>query len=107
MRFKYAVVLSLLALLIASAVSAAINTDRVTVATTATQILAAGPFRQDVTITNRGGGPAIFLGDSSVTTSTGFQLDDDQSISFTAISNTAIFGIVAAATEVAHVIRVN
>jgi hypothetical protein len=65
------------------------------------------PFTQDVAITNRGSGAVIFIGDATVTTGSGFQLDQDQTISFTALANTAVFGIVAAGTEPAHVIRVN
>ena len=93
--------------LLAGSGHASITTTIVTVTTAATSLFAAVPFTQDVAITNRGSGVAIFIGDSTVTIGNGFQLDDDQTISFTALANTAVFGIVAAATEPAHVIRVN
>ncbi len=93
--------------LLAGTGHATLTTTVVTVATSATSLFASVPFTQDVAITNRGSGVAIFIGDSTVTTSTGFQLDDDQTISFTALANTAVFGIVASGTEPAHVIRVN
>lgn len=94
-------------LLVAAVGHANITTTVVTVATSATQLVSAQPFLQDFAIANRGSGPAIFIGDSTVSTATGFQLDDDQTISFTALANTAVFGIVASGTEPAHVIRVN
>ncbi|HEU02039.1 hypothetical protein LCGC14_0987210 [marine sediment metagenome] len=86
---------------------ATITTTIVIVADSATSVFASVPYTQDVAITNRGSGAAIFIGDATVSVATGFQLDDDQTISFTALANTAVFGIVAAGTEPAHVIRVN
>lgn len=93
--------------LLAGSGHATLTTTVVTVATSATSVFASVPFTQDVAITNRGAGAAIFIGDSTVTTGTGFQIDQDQTIAFTALANTAIFGIVASGTEPAHVIRVN
>ncbi len=86
---------------------ATLTTTVVSVATTPTQLVSAQPFLQDFAIANRSGGAAMFIGDSTVATGTGFQLDRDQTISFTALANTAVFGIVASGTEDAHVIRVN
>ena len=86
---------------------ATLTTTVVTVTPSATSVFSSVPFTQDVAVTNRGAGAAMFIGDSTVTTGTGFQLDQDQTISFTALANTAVFAIVAAATEPAHVIRVN
>lgn len=93
--------------LILSVADASITTTQVTVAVTATSLVGAQPFDQDVAISNRGSGAAIFVGDSTVLTSTGFQLDQDATISITALANTEVFGIVATGTETAHVIIVN
>ena len=102
---KWMLALVVVALLVVPVV-ASVTTTRVTVANTATTLFSVQPFSQDVAIANRGSNP-MFIGDSTVTTANGFQLDVNSTISFTAVANTAFFGIVASGTETAHVIVVN
>ncbi len=102
---RWMLALVVVALLVVPVV-ASVTTTRVTVANTATTLFSAQPFDQDVAIANRGSN-AMFIGDSTVSTATGFQLDVDVTISFTALANTALFGIVASGTETAHVIVAN
>ena len=102
---RWMLALVVVALLVVPVV-ADVETSRVTVANTATTLFSAVPFPLDVAISNRGSN-AIFIGDSTVTTANGFRLDVDATISFTALANTALFGIVASGTETAHVITTN
>lgn len=71
---------------------------QITVASTATQIVAARTSRMDLTIANLGT-VDIFIGDASVTTSTGFLLPGVKGAALTLPTQAAVYGIVASSTQ--------
>lgn len=73
-------------------------TGQVTVATTATQIVAARTGRSSVTIVNDGT-VDVFLGGSTVTTTTGELLAGVKGQTLTLNTSAAVYGIVATGTE--------
>lgn len=72
--------------------------DQVSVGATATQILAANTSRAAILVTNNGS-QIIYLGDASVTTSTGFPLAAGSTVGLPQTS--ALYGIVASSTATA------
>lgn len=82
--------------------STAIAAGQVSCSTTATSIAAARDTRKAIVIVNRGTN-ALYVGPSGVTTTTGFQLNQNDAIT---IRTTAqVFGIVATATSTAHFVE--
>lgn len=86
-----------------------IVSSRITVTTAATQIAVNDsvdndPYFQRYLLRNAGVND-VFLGTSTVTTSTGFALPTTESISVTLRRGDSIHGIVAAATEPVHVLK--
>ncbi len=55
-------------------------------------------------VQNRGAN-AMYLGGAAVAVGTGFQLDKTEAVSFTIQAGHSLYGIVAAATEAAHVLK--
>lgn len=77
-------------------------TDRVTVTTGATVLVAANAFRTACTVTNRDASNSVYLGeDSTLTTANGYQLGPGES--FTIDTNADVYVISAAGGEVIHV----
>jgi cold shock CspA family protein len=68
------------------------------IADTATEISFASHGGLTVLIQNLSG-VDVFLGDSGVTTSTGFKLIDGQSISYDLLTDDSLYGIVATGTS--------
>lgn len=78
---------------------------QVTVATTATLLAAANPNRKFLSISNNGGA-TVFLGASNVLTTTGHLLLTANTITLDgSITTAAIYGIVAASTNVVSVLE--
>jgi hypothetical protein len=84
-----------------------VKAARVTVATTATRLDqdVAGTNSTALVIRNRGG-TAVYVGGTDVTTANGFQLDTGESITMDDLVRAGVYGIVAAGTEVCHVLQV-
>ena len=82
---------------------------RVSVATTATRLdtsTAGGMGSSSLLVKNKGAN-SIYLGGSGVTTATGYELGTGDSISVDLkASDAGLYGIVAAATETAHVLQI-
>lgn len=78
-------------------------TGQVTVANSATQIIAAGT-RQGVLITNPSASVTVFIGGSGVTTGNGQELLPLQSVSLPVVS--AVYGIVSSSTQVVSYVEV-
>lgn len=72
-------------------------TGQVSVAATATQIIAANPSRQGVLVTNPSSSVTVYIGGSGVTTSTGAILPPLSSLTLPITG--AIYGIVASSTQ--------
>lgn len=78
-------------------VEAAFNAGRVTVTTSATAIYTAPRRGGSVLICNRGAA-SIFIGPSTVTTATGFEVETSACVTMRPFPNDTIYGIIAAAT---------
>lgn len=81
-----------------------VATSRVTVATTATLLATAGVNGVDLAVRNAGGA-SIYIGPADVATSTGFEVEPGSTWNGRLRGHDAIYGIVAASTETAHVIE--
>lgn len=83
--------------------------ERITVATTATAIFTptngAAVDRKSAIIKNPAGGQSVFLGGSGVTTGTGYELESGDIVDVSLLHGDTIYGIVAATTQVVHVLR--
>lgn len=78
---------------------------QVTVATTATLIAAANPNRKFLSINNNGGA-TVFLGGSGVATTTGYGVLTANTFTMQgSVSTAAVYGIVAASTNVVSVLE--
>lgn len=88
----------------ASNINKAFKTAQATVATTATPIVAARAGRDTVIIENSGT-TAVYLGNSTVTTSTGLLLPGVLGASISLETTDAVYGIVAAGTQVVTAIE--
>ncbi len=78
---------------------------QVAVATTETSLALAGKAQMQVVVGHRGGAPGIFLGPTGVTITTGFELAQGNDVTVLLEPLDELFGIVAASTEEANVIR--
>ena len=78
----------------------------VTVATTATVIVAADNQNRRVYVHNSGGAK-IYLGGSTVTTSNGYHLGNDENIDIFVPLNEALYAVVASGTNVVIVLTPN
>jgi hypothetical protein len=74
---------------------------RVTVATTATEIvhLKAGG---SIIIRVPSGGVTTYIGGADVTTSNGFAIGEGESVSYASVAGEKVYGIVASSTQVVH-----
>lgn len=82
------------------------SASQVTVAATATLLSAANPNRKYLSITNTDDTVNIFIGGSGVTTANGHAIPPGATQTFQgAITTAAVYGIVAASTEVATVLE--
>jgi hypothetical protein len=85
----------------------AVRATRVTVGTSPTALTGSTTdyhTGQSALIRNRGS-VAVFIGDGSVTTSTGFQLDAGEAIPADLFEGETPYGIVASSTAVCHVLE--
>jgi protein involved in polysaccharide export with SLBB domain len=71
---------------------------QVSVAATATVIVAASNFDQTVNLHNLGGG-AIYLGGANLTTANGYKLDNGDKLTVTVGDHEALYGITASGTQ--------
>jgi len=78
----------------------------VTVATTPTLIVASDDQNRWIYIHN-GGGAKIYVGDSSVTTSTGFHIGNGESQQIFVPLKETLYGVVASSTNVINVLTPN
>ena len=78
----------------------------VTVATTPTLIVASDDQNRWIYIHNAGGAK-IYVGDSSVTTSTGFHIGNGESQQIFVPLNETLYGVVASSTNVINVLTPN
>jgi len=95
---RRAFVLGLACWLVVTVPLAALTVSRVTVATTATLLYTAAAGGSTVLIRNAGSA-SVFLGDATVTTSTGFELVASDALSLPLGPNDTIYGIVATSTN--------
>jgi hypothetical protein len=94
----------LVALVIATAGLHAITATRVTVATTATLVYTSATGGSTVLVRNPGT-VSVYLGAADVTTATGFELGAGDNIALPLGGTDPVYGIVAAATNVVHVLE--
>lgn len=81
-----------------------VATSRVNVATIATVLATAGVNGMEVAVRNAGAA-SIYIGPAAVTTANGFEVEPGSTWNGRLRGYDAIYGIVAAATETAHVIE--
>jgi hypothetical protein len=81
----------------------AVAATRVTVEDSATPVFTAGVGGVRVTITNRGNA-SVFLGPSTVTSTNGYELAQDESLVLHVSPGAVVHGIVASGTQPVHVI---
>lgn len=82
------------------------SASQVTVATTATLLAAANPNRKFLSLTNTDAAVQVFIGGATVTTATGHGIPPLTTLTFQgAITTAAVYGIVAASTEVVTVLE--
>jgi hypothetical protein len=80
--------------------------SQVTVGTTATLLSAANPNRKFLSLTNTDASVSVFIGGSGVTTANGHGIPANTTLTFQgAITTAAVYGIVAASTEVVTVLE--
>lgn len=77
---------------------------QVTVNTIATVLVAATAFDQSVNLHNSGGG-VVYLGDATVTTSTGYKLDNGDKLTIMVGDHEALYAITASGTNVVSVLK--
>lgn len=77
---------------------------QVTVNATATVLVAATAFDQTVNLHNSGGG-VVYLGDATVTTSTGYKLDNGDKLTIMVGDHEALYAITASGTNVVSVLK--
>lgn len=88
----------------ANSINKSFKTAQATIATTATVIVASRVGRDTVIIENSGT-TAVYLGNSSVTTTTGLLLPGVLGASVSIETTDAVYGIVAAGTQVVTAIE--
>lgn len=82
------------------------SASQVTVATTATLLAAANPNRKFLSLTNTDASVLVYIGGSDVLTTTGHGIPGNTTLTFQgSVSTAAIYGIVAASTEVVTVLE--
>jgi hypothetical protein len=79
------------------------KSSAVTVAETATLIIGADDLNRYVYVHN-GGGAKIYIGDESVTTTSGFHLANNESLELFVPSRQTLYGVVASGTNVINVL---
>ena len=77
---------------------------QVSVGTTATVLVAATGFDQTVWLHNSGGG-IVYLGDSGVTTSNGYKLDNGDKMQLLVGDHEGLYGVTASATNTVGVLK--
>lgn len=81
-----------------------VTAERVTVSTSATALNAQGTAALELTIRNAGGA-SVFLGDASVTASTGLELTAGETMTVRVDGGDRLHAVAAAGSEVVHVLR--
>jgi hypothetical protein len=86
-----------------------IEASRVSVGTSAVVVVTGGGGRRDLgggqfSIRNRGSVAVYLGGDSSVTTSTGYQLDAGEAVAMTVAEGEYVYGIAASGSNAVHVL---
>jgi len=79
----------------------AINYDDITIAATATQIIASNTNRKSIVVQNRGLSTVYVGGDNTVASTSGFTLDVNESLNLSDYSG-AIWGITASGTNIVN-----
>ena len=79
------------------------KSSAVTVAATATLLVAADDLNRYVYLHN-GGGAKIYIGDETVTTASGFHLGNNDSLQLFIPSRQTLYGVVASGTNVINVL---
>ena len=77
---------------------------QVSVGTTATVLVAATGFDQTVWLHNSGGG-TVYLGDSGVTTSNGYKLDNGDKMQLLVGDHEGLYGVTASGTNTVGVLK--
>ena len=77
---------------------------QVSVGTTATLLVASTGFDQTVWLHNSGGG-IVYLGDSGVTTSNGYKLDNGDKMELPVGDNEALYGVTSSGTNTVGVLK--
>jgi len=77
---------------------------QVTVTTTATLLVAASTFDQTVWLHNSGGG-IVYLGDSGVTISNGYKLDNGDKMQLLVGDHEGLYGVTASGTNTVGVLK--
>jgi hypothetical protein len=106
MRGLVVTLLVLVLLLGALPARAAFVGRRVTVAVTATLLYTAPGFGGKVLIRNPSA-VSVYVGPAAVLTTTGFEIAAGDALSVNVYPNDAVYGIVAAATEIVHIVEGN
>lgn len=79
-------------------------TAQINVTTSITLLAAASLVRSGMAVSNQGT-DIIYLGDSAVTTSTGYPLDPSESIQLLRFTNNALYGVVTTTTSAAAIMQ--
>lgn len=79
------------------------SSAQVTVNTTATVLVAATGFDQTAWLHNSGGG-VVYIGDSNVTTTNGYKLDNGDKMELPVGDHEALYGVTATGTNVVCVL---
>ena len=77
---------------------------QVSVGTTATVLVASTGFDQTVWLHNSGGG-IVYLGDSGVTTSNGYKLDNNDKMQLLVGDHEGLYGVTASGTNTVCVLK--
>ncbi len=77
------------------------KTGQITVTTTATLLVASDPHDQTVLLHSAQG--AVFIGNASVTASTGFKLDNNTKVTLPLGAYEALYGITSSGTDTVYV----
>lgn len=103
MRSKVLLIVVLLALMASSASAVVIN--RVTVATTATLIYTAPLAGNSRVLVRNPSAVSVYVGPAGVLTTTGFEIAAGDSLGINLSYGDALYGVVAAATQVVYTIQ--
>jgi hypothetical protein len=77
------------------------TTAQISVTSTATQLVPAASQYQEIHIHTTS---ILYVGDSTVTSSTGLRLDNGDKLTFTVSPNQALYGIVSSGTQTVYIL---